>query len=274
LTGLGFSQQQTSEQWGQTMTKLLEPPSDLWRVERILDFTLGSKDASELCRRFVHGTYHWGEIQGAYLYLLDNRSNLVEVAGYGVAFIEGHNDFSIWNDNVAGKAVREKQLVQVNGAGDHKYAALPLMFDDIPNGCLVLVMTAESDVTKDGLEIGALLSKLGGYYIRLQVANGGLGNTGSVAGFSGGTPEGSPLDMTTRQLQILGMMAEGLTNAEIALRILLSESTVRQETIRIYRSLGVNNRADATAKGRLLGIIPKIAAGSTPPRDLVDSHLK
>jgi DNA-binding NarL/FixJ family response regulator len=80
--------------------------------------------------------------------------------------------------------------------------------------------------------------------------------------------------MTTRQLQILGMMAEGLTNAEIALRILLSESTVRQETIRIYRSLGVNNRADATSKGRLLGIIPKLGETnlSTPPSLASDSR--
>lgn len=239
------------------MTKLLEKPEDLKRVERILDYTLGSKDASELCRRFVHGTYHWGEIQGAYLFNLDSRSNLVEVAGYGMPFIEGLTEFSIWEDNVAGKAVREKQMVQISEPG-RKLCALPLILDGIPNGCLLLVMTPESDVTKDGIEIGAFLSKLGGYFIKLQLSS----NASSADSMPlvSGMPEGSPLDMTTRQVQILGMMAEGLTNAEIALRILLSESTVRQETIRIYRSLGVNSRTEATAKGRLLGIIPKLGA--------------
>ena len=249
------------------MTKILQQPGELSRVEQIIDYTLGSENASELCRRFVHGTYTWGQIQGAYLYHLDSRSNLVEVAGYGMPFIEGLTDFSIWDDNVAGKAVREKQMAQIVEA-DRKLTALPLIQDGIPNGCFALVMTPESDVTKYGVEIGAFLSKLGGYFIKLQVARSNSGSAGGSRGLNLGAPQGSPLDMTTRQVQILGLMAEGLTNAEIALRILLSESTVRQETIRIYRSLGVNSRVDATAKGRLLGIIPKLgsaAEGPPPP---------
>ena len=50
-------------------------------------------------------------------------------------------------------------------------------------------------------------------------------------------------------------MAEGLVNVEIAGQLMLSESTIRQETVRIYRALGVPNRAEAAKKGKALGII-------------------
>jgi ATP/maltotriose-dependent transcriptional regulator MalT len=42
---------------------------------------------------------------------------------------------------------------------------------------------------------------------------------------------------------------------EIAKELLLSESTIRQETVRIYRILGVGNRQDAVKRGPALGIL-------------------
>jgi DNA-binding NarL/FixJ family response regulator len=67
-------------------------------------------------------------------------------------------------------------------------------------------------------------------------------------------------NLTSRQLKILGHMADGLVNAEIANLLVVSESTVRQETVRIYRELGVANRSDASRKGRLLGLIKSQAS--------------
>ena len=53
------------------------------------------------------------------------------------------------------------------------------------------------------------------------------------------------------------MMAEGMTNAEIARELLLSESSIRQETVNIYRVLGVGSRQEAAKKGKALGLIPR-----------------
>jgi DNA-binding NarL/FixJ family response regulator len=50
-------------------------------------------------------------------------------------------------------------------------------------------------------------------------------------------------------------MAEGLTNAQIAMQLMLSESSIRQETVKIYRALGVNSRVEASKKGQALGLI-------------------
>jgi DNA-binding NarL/FixJ family response regulator len=53
--------------------------------------------------------------------------------------------------------------------------------------------------------------------------------------------------LTERQTQIVRLMGEGKTNAAIARSLGYSESTIRQESMGIYRSLGVNNREEAVA---------------------------
>ena len=55
------------------------------------------------------------------------------------------------------------------------------------------------------------------------------------------------IDMSNRQKVILEMLSKGATNSEIALEIGYSESLVRQETIEIYRILGVSGRRELIA---------------------------
>lgn len=54
--------------------------------------------------------------------------------------------------------------------------------------------------------------------------------------------------LTPRQLEILGLVGEGLSNAEIAARLFLGESTVKWHVRNILRALGVANRAQAVAR--------------------------
>ena len=48
--------------------------------------------------------------------------------------------------------------------------------------------------------------------------------------------------LTKRERQIVRVMAEGLTNKEIAQRLRLAEATVKVHLHRIYRKLGITNR--------------------------------
>jgi DNA-binding NarL/FixJ family response regulator len=52
-------------------------------------------------------------------------------------------------------------------------------------------------------------------------------------------------DLSARQREILEMVVEGLSNAEIAGRLYLSESTIKQHLRAIYKLLGVRNRTEA-----------------------------
>jgi PAS domain S-box-containing protein len=54
--------------------------------------------------------------------------------------------------------------------------------------------------------------------------------------------------LSTRQLEILALVADGLSNAEIADRLYLTESTVKWHVRKILRALGVSNRAQAVAR--------------------------
>ena len=48
--------------------------------------------------------------------------------------------------------------------------------------------------------------------------------------------------LTARERQIVRVMAEGLTNKEVAQRLRLAEGTVKVHLHRIFRKLGIANR--------------------------------
>jgi LuxR family maltose regulon positive regulatory protein len=62
--------------------------------------------------------------------------------------------------------------------------------------------------------------------------------------------------LSERELEVLQLIAEGLTNPEIASRLFLSLNTVKAHTRNIYGKLGVHSRTQAVAKARALGILP------------------
>jgi two-component system response regulator DesR len=60
--------------------------------------------------------------------------------------------------------------------------------------------------------------------------------------------------LTTREREVLELLAEGATNREIAGRLLLSPHTVKEHTSALYRKLGVRNRAEAAKRAHELGL--------------------
>lgn len=61
--------------------------------------------------------------------------------------------------------------------------------------------------------------------------------------------------LTTRQIQILLLLSDGLPNKTIAARLGLSEKTVKVHITGIFKALKVSNRTQAAAAGRKAGII-------------------
>ena len=55
----------------------------------------------------------------------------------------------------------------------------------------------------------------------------------------------NPAGLTARQLEVLALLREGLTNAEIAKRLVLSVKTVNHHVSAVLDKLGVDNRHDA-----------------------------
>ena len=61
--------------------------------------------------------------------------------------------------------------------------------------------------------------------------------------------------LSSRELEVLPLIAKGLTNQEIAARLYLSLHTVKAHARTIYAKLGVSSRTQAVARGRALGYL-------------------
>jgi len=61
--------------------------------------------------------------------------------------------------------------------------------------------------------------------------------------------------LSEREIEVLQLIAEGLTNKEIASRLFLSLNTVKVHTRNIYGKLGVNHRTQAVAQAQRLGLL-------------------
>jgi DNA-binding CsgD family transcriptional regulator len=154
-----------------------------------------------------------------------------------------------------------------------------IAFSMLPFGVALLFL---DDQPKDSVEqmqfietIGALLSL---QYSRIPVYTGFKSNGGKSKN------ENHGIDLTERQKLIHQLMFKGFTNAQIAAEVGYSESLIRQETIQIFRILGVSGRKEIIespppcADGRAHGLTnysgfrpcrskPKVSASSSAMAD-------
>ena len=64
------------------------------------------------------------------------------------------------------------------------------------------------------------------------------------------------LGITRRELEILELIAGGLSNREIAEKLFVSENTVKTHSSRLFDKLGAKRRTQAVQLGKELGLIP------------------
>ncbi|WP_020013923.1 helix-turn-helix transcriptional regulator [Promicromonospora sukumoe] len=81
-------------------------------------------------------------------------------------------------------------------------------------------------------------------------AQGLIDRAGLVDGAAGAPPSGAGTDaLTARERQVLALVAEGLTNGQIAERLFISAKTVSVHVSAILRKLGVATRTEAALRG-------------------------
>jgi DNA-binding NarL/FixJ family response regulator len=85
-----------------------------------------------------------------------------------------------------------------------------------------------------------------------------------VERFSGPAPAAEPepatvpeqlAPLTTREREVLGLVARGLSNGELAARLTLSEATVKTHVARIFSKLGLRDRAQAVVLAYETGLV-------------------
>ena len=138
----------------------------------------------------------------------------------------------------------------------------------------VIILTTFNDDTYvfEALRVGALgylLKDLSGHELAnavQTVANGGVLIDPSVARkvvaeFARLTPSARPINdglpdpLTDRELDVLRLLAEGVSNREIGNKLSLTEGTVKNYVTNVLQKIGARDRTQAALRGRELGLI-------------------
>jgi DNA-binding CsgD family transcriptional regulator len=222
------------------------PPSALANLQSVAEVVFEADSLEMLCKSLVLS--NWGEALclGAFIYLFDRRANLSFECGFG-----RHQDEL---ENFMEQIEYEQFLVEL-GALTHVRAEsdvadlvfLPITSKRMSLGVMGLVVRLPNQsCTID--DISRFMSKSIGFFVNNKLSSGRVELKSSAL-------HTSPASLTSRQREILELLAKGLTNREIALHLLVSESTVRHETMRIYRFFNAESRTHAVALAKSSGYL-------------------
>jgi len=159
-------------------------------------------------------------------------------------------------------------LVDMNMPGMSGVEATPLLREAAPDAPILMLTIATDDATVlDAIRAGA-----SGYLLKdaelpelaagiRAAAAGGSAIAPRVAGAlirsvqtkRDDAPPGDGPELSAREREVLGLLTRGCDNAEIAERLYVSPSTVKNHVSRILEKLGVDNRVQAATHAVRLG---------------------
>ena len=204
---------------------------------------------AELGKKLVHSQLTSSEAVGTYFYLLNSRGLLEVLGGYGINPVEADEVISAWDDHVLSNSIKTKKLAKAtleHSSGKLYCYAIPMLRGEEPLGSALFCQRTKAEEFPE--EVNASMSQVLGIWLQsMGLANGFNPNSKNT--------EPNPQALTERQLKILEAMSFGKTNAEIAQDMILSESSIRQETVKIYKALGVGSRSEAVKRAIHLGIL-------------------
>ena len=220
---------------------MTQKPSESYsRQEVLIDILAKSRSYQDICAHLVHDRGLERSIFGAHLYRLNSKMELTLVASYGNQTSQILKSTLLEEGSLASLGILEGKttFVQLNAFDENYYASVTLIKNIIPNGSIVLV-NSKSSISKFFLEKDfEFFSKVASIMMDfLPIHN---------QRFTAQSKESSGF-LTDRQIQTLDFISQGLTNPQIARKLNLSESTIRHETMKIYKIFGVSNRAEALA---------------------------
>jgi len=156
-------------------------------------------------------------------------------------------------------------VLDLNMPGVSGLDAIPRIQEASPaTAIIVLTMQSEPAFAREALQSGAK-----GYVIKQSAASELVGAIRAV--IAGDTyinpslgarlaaepaPEGPPDDLTPRETEILGLLALGYTNPEIADQLVLSVRTVETHRANVQRKIEASTRAELVAYAVANGLMP------------------
>lgn len=214
-------------------------------LNNLIDLVFSSNNLTELCTRLVHSKELNQAVIGAHVYGLNGDADLSLASGYGFKSDSVSDFVSGTSSHPVAQAIKSMRPVFMSDK--QPILAIPCTNNKVPNACLVAVLNHPSLGESLNEELLEIVSRAIGFFVSM-------------------TPDlGSPVSsrmvnkrsktLSARQVTILHLMADSLTNAAIARELLVSESTIRQETVKIFRELNVTGRTAAVTRARELNLL-------------------
>ena len=223
---------------------------DLARVARVSQLYAQAANANDYCRRLTHDPDLGKGLLGTQLYALSNRGSLQLVGSYGIEAFDPQANLSLFEDHPISEAINARTVwfgeLDVQGRKLVTWV-LPLIKGDVPVGAATSVSDPKVKIQPFSKDAVVAAGNAGAVYLESL----GLKNL---------FRESQPKDesqLTDRQYEILLGMARGETNAQIAHQLILSESSIKQESVKIFKTLGVGSRQQAVAKAKATGLLPQ-----------------
>jgi DNA-binding CsgD family transcriptional regulator len=139
-------------------------------------------------------------------------------------------------------------------ADDHRAAAQE--WQDLGCPLWAAYALAFSPDTRDAQQCLDILDRLGAPAVRQAVLRARHAQGLTVPRGPRPASRANPAGLTAREVEVLGLLADGLSYAEVAGRLILSEKTVGHHVSAVLRKLGEPTRPRAVATALRLGIIP------------------
>lgn len=240
----------------------------------LVRFLMNRPNCDQIAEHLVLDLLAGFEVRAAAISQFVGSGSLHLVGSFGVPAedLDRYRATSLWDRSPVADAVRagEPLILAESAAVTERYpwlagegrtpapiAVWPLALPQERVGALVLHLAGPVDEASLRIDVSGIVAVLALY---LNLA-GGNDPAPSAAGdpptrMSAATRANEvPERLSDRQLDILRLIARGMTNPQISHRIGFSESTVRQESMAIYRFLGVNGRRDAVKVAQARGIL-------------------
>lgn len=230
-------------------------------TKSLLKTLVSSANPDDFCRSLVHNVLNGHGAMAAFVCRVDpdGRLQMMGSYGYDPDRVSKAQRPSLWDPMGISESIRTGQILVFNGWEDYlirypdkshlagpgkAFVAVPFAMAGSPAGGLGVAFNRY--VTQDEFNemLWQTVSLIGEVYVSPAWFN-------AVNAFTSATDSSvvrnAVPSLTNRQHQILDYIRDGLTNDQIARNLSFSQSTIKQETIKIFKALGVSNREEAAA---------------------------
>jgi DNA-binding CsgD family transcriptional regulator len=229
-------------------------PNEL--TQHLAELFVICKTSTEFCQNIVQSPVIGHATLGAQLVTLGQDGSLRTLPGFGIPYLAKRENtgalLTLWDDHPVSIAIREgrelkAKVINPKTGRPAWLFVYPYARPSHAVGAAITLKDKDYSIQLNP-SIQQTLSLMGALWLEVIGENQPDLLT---------PPPTFTEDITPRQAQVLALIAQGKTNQEIAEGLFLSESTIRQETVKIFRTLGVATRDAAANKGINLGLIAK-----------------